>query len=769
MDKRNAYVLTRLFFTDSTENSPFMTRFTRTVQSVIRNARNYKGGHVIWVLYDDSPDPSGHEETIRSLCDKQQSAIFGDNVACNFDRPEFFCSERPGNSAYATFRVRKIFIDLTKTDTNAFVVSLDQDDELEPDAINNIASKMSEKGVVLSPFTITNDGGKDITGDGGKIQKNLTKRISRHPIVNSRVSVGKPKSNNDLTEIYYASSLSWSKSYSRYVLDCYVTLLEAFLGQNRLYEGTDEYYTMNPAYFFYEAHPAYEDFVDFFVLLLSDITISATSMKTHIYHKNADSITCKPSIDDFRLHRTASLLALIDLCYSNNSLLRKDFKPLLFRYITIKVADVERILSGYRNDFINGDGKLRAFDEATHDNYFISKLFRLAQGENRKIEQDNDLFEKASPARTDSTKANFNDLFSIATINLIPVYQSTIVNADSRLVLESAVLSEKEFRTTKDSKMDKERKKLEKRRKDRRKEPDITKRYDNKKTPNQKRKITIYLILGGWSILFVLSVLWIIGVIPCWNSVREDIKAIPDFSAIIAAITALFAAVLTFLLNEVSKVNVLAQDEAAQKKLYFSEFEDLIRHIEANLKVMIEVRKQLSEGHSPSTIHFINLSWPNLSCLYSDDIAKVLEKRKVDDFARLKVNLRNIQNSSEWLATYVQGHHTHEELCKSIDWEIARHIGYLMNFQYLKNNNFQFPSQNELDYYIKEKHLKEYLSQLFMSYSGESAHTENKDNYSRMEMVDKYLGMYYDDRRMQRSVLIYKDADAVSNIINPDQ
>lgn len=82
-----------------------------------------------------------------------------------------------------------------------------------------------------------------------------------------------------------------------------------------------------------------------------------------------------------------------------------------------------------------------------------------------------------------------------------------------------------------------------------------------------------------------------------------------------------------------------------------------------------------------------------------------------------------------------------------------------MNFQYLKNNNFQFPSQNELDYYIKEKHLKEYLSQLFMSYSGKPEDTSKEDNYSRrMEMVNKYLGMYYDDRRMQRSVLIYKNS-----------
>jgi len=756
MKKRNAYILTRLYYTETSKESPFMTRFTRTIQSVVKNAKNYKGGQVIWILYDDSPESlhfNDGKDAVLSLI--ENSGVKRENL-------HHFRSEKPGNSAYATICIRKKFLDLTEKDSDAFVISLDQDDKLEPNAIKSIASRMTDNCIVLSPFTIINDGGKDITGDGGKIQKKLTKRISRSPIVNSTTPIGKPKSKNDLTEIFYASSLSWSKSYSRNAMDSYVRLLETFLSKDRSYSGMDDYNKNNPTYFFYNAHPAYEDFVDFFALLLSEITISATSKNTHIYYKNVDSITCNPQVDDFRLHRTASLLALIDLCYSNQTLLRKDFKSLLFRYVTIKVVDIERILSGYRKDFKKGDRRLFAFDEATHDNYFISKLYRLAQGENREIEQDKDLFEKASPIRTESTKANFDDLFSIATIGLIPVYKSTIVNADSRLVFESAVLSENELRPIKESKEDKKREKLERKRIERRKEPDITKRYDRKKTPNQKRKCIILSLIVVWFVLillFMTFLLWLIGIIPLCDSLRNNLSEIPEFSSIIAALTALVAAVLTFLLNELSKVNVLAKEEAAQKKLYFSEFEDLIRHIEANLKVMIEVRKQLSEGYIPASIHFINLSWPNTSCLYSDDIAKVLDKRKVDDFARLKVNLRNIQNSSEWLAKYVQEQHTHEELCNSIDWEIARHIGYLMNFQYLKNNNFQFPSQNELDYYIKEKHLKEYLSQLFMSYSGKPEDTSKEDNYSRrMEMVDKYLGMYYDDRRMQRSVLIYKNS-----------
>lgn len=763
MEKRNAYILTRLYFNDSSETGPFTTRFTRTVQSVVKNAKNYKDGKVKWILFDDSPNPDGHDVLIRGICTEQKSLVFGDDVDCNFELGGFFVSEKPGNSAYATFCVRKKFIDLTVNDKGAFAVSLDQDDELEPNAIKDIASKMTDKGIVLSPFTIINEGGKDITGDGGRIHKHLTKEISRHPIDNSKVSVEKPISKNDLTAPYYASSLSWSKSYSRFAMGRYVTLLEDFLSDHRKATSIDAYAKKHPVYPFYEAHPAYEDFVDFFALLLSEITISATSKNTHIYYKNADSITCNPSVDDFRLHRTASLLALIDLCYANQRILRIDFKSLLFRYVTIKVVDIERILSDYRKDFENGDRRFSDFDVATHNLYFISKLYRLAQGNERNNAQDKELFEKASPVRAECTKENFDDLFSCETLNRIPVYKSEITNADSRLVLESAVLAEDKFRPIGDSnkktlkQIIKEIKLKIMRKKENEQERDIIQEYDNNLTPNQKRKRRILREIVSLIVLIILFI-----VITCWLICGEcegaDFNKITELPSIITALTAFLSAFLTFLLNEFGKVEVLEQEEVAQKKMYFSEFDDLIRHLEANLKVMIELRKQLSEGEVPASIHFINLSWPNFSCLYSDDIAKILDKGKVDDFARLKVNLRNIENSSKWLCDYVKEPHSYEEISCAIDWEIARQIGYLMNFHYLKNNHFQFPSQNALDYYIKEKHLKEYLSRLFLSYSSTTETIDGKTYASRMEMVDKYLEMYYDDRRMRRSVLIYKKA-----------
>lgn len=758
MGKRKAYVLTRLYNSYVNEEL-YQKRLTKAIGSIASNAKDYKDGEVRVILYDNSPageKREGHIKNVRSLC-SENGFIEGKNLWL------FTAEEHIGNSAYAAFAVREKALEriesLEGEKTGAVIISLDQDDELKPKAIRRICKAMTDKGIVLTPFSVVSAGGKDITGDGGRIQQKIAKRLSIHPVVNEEAQNAKQSSCNTLKDIVYASSLGWSKSYSYYALKKYHEALTNFLDDSR--EGVSKYYNK---------HKNYEDFVDFFALLLADVTITATRKKTHVYNKYSDSITSNPSVDAFRLDRTASLLTLIDLCYSTidkqetenkqevketdkeEVKLRSDFKRLLLRYVSIKVTDIERILEGYRKDFANGDEKKREFDEATHENYFIAKFWRLAEREIRYGEpeqkQDEKLISDAEPFDCVDTKSNFKDLFSCETINAIRPYEAELSNADSRLVLEKAVLKEKGFRPVKSTRKQKRKERVERRRLRKRKEEEISKRYDKRMTPNQIRQIVLWILIGIFGSFLVAFILWALGVIPIWKGYQDTNIILPEIIAILLAI-------LTFLLNEVSKVGILAREEGTKKKLYFSEFEDLIRHLEANLKVMIEVRKQLTDNKVPASVHFNNLAWPESSCLFSDEMSKIIDKGKVDDFARLKVNLRNIQNSARWLSVYVRQDHTREELCEAIDWEIARHFGYLMNFHYMKNNNFQFPTQAELDYYIKERHLKAYLSGLFMSYSGESKHgTSEPDNYSREEMVDKYMKIYYDDRRMRRNVIL---------------
>ena len=52
--KADVYVLTRIY-NSYTVGSKFEERFSKAAASVSENAKLYKDGTVIWMLYDDSP------------------------------------------------------------------------------------------------------------------------------------------------------------------------------------------------------------------------------------------------------------------------------------------------------------------------------------------------------------------------------------------------------------------------------------------------------------------------------------------------------------------------------------------------------------------------------------------------------------------------------------------------------------------------------------------------------------------------------------------
>lgn len=721
--ERNAYVLTRVYVEQVTDE--FVARFCRAVRSVATNANTYKHGSVRLVLHDDSPDASSHQEQLLEWCSSSGFSLDKGNLF-------YSAAKKPGNSSLALFSVKEKFLSITHDDATAFAVLLDQDDTLYPDAIRQIASAMPDNGIVLNRFTIINEGGKDITGGGGDIQRKVTQ------LINNGVKPAMPGRLAAAIGIWNASSLGWSKAYSRSALHTYQSSLQRFLDDCR--GGVEAYYA---------CHDAYEDFVDFYMLLRTDVTIAATTRETHKYYKHGNAITCNPSLDAFRLHRAANLLLLIDLCYAERSMLYSNFEKLLLRYVAVKVVDVERIMAEYRWDYEKGNDNYELFEENTADGWFLDNLYRLANGSGK----DSELLAAAAPVRTDATARNFNNLFSLPVC--AGVYDLNIVDDNSRLVLHSVCCAQGNLKPDKDRPEGSETsahsswhnlRTLWARLRGQSSEippcANSTKIIDDKCTPNQKR---------WWWILAILIVLVVLIVILCvawWGQIHDIISREGLINTIIQhsgllTLLSLPGAILSFFLNEWSKASILAQKEVAKKKLYYSEFEDLIRHLEANLKVMIEVRKQLKPGIEPANIHFINLAWPKTSCLFSDDISGIIDEEYVNEFARIKVNLRNVQNSSQWLSVFVKEKHTTAEKRQAIDWEIARHIGYLVNFHFMTAHGFRFPTRDELDAYVKEKQLKRYLASMFMSYC------------SSRVMVDKYLGMYYDDRRVRRNVVLY--------------
>lgn len=688
----DVYILMRVFFPDIPTDS-FLERFKAALESVKKNRDDYArhGGVLKLLINDDTPSAN------KTHIDKLHSILkeLGNDYS--------IISTDGKGSAYATYNIRKQFLELTKGDSDAIAITLDQDDQLKDEAVRRIAENTRKCGVTISPFKIHDEKKLDITDDGGKRHNRFAKRLASGTILRQ-----------DLSSL---SSIGWTKAFSRTILERYHNDLTAFLDAER--GGVEA---------FFSEHRAYEDFIDFYALLYSDIQLTGVSYTTHIYVKHRDSITSSPSVEDFRNHRTASLIALIDLCYANQQKplengdrkLCRDFEYKLFRFISSKIYQIEHIISKYRSDYIHkGADCYDEFAAQTHEGYFISKLCRLALGELRDDSlQDRDLFHYAT-GRGNNSKKNFETLFSASHLCSIPEYHFKIDNASPRFVLRKAAAKEKELLCTGPKpKVDAE----------------ISALYGNNIPPQKRRLTSLGYIIVGWVVLAVVVVLLLVHL---GFNVKEQ-------QTLAAAIISVWLGVFTFLLNERGKVKTMADEEYSMQKLYYSEFIDFTRHLEANLKVMLQIRKQLIETpeiNQVESIHFINLKWPESSCLFSDNMAKIISKERVDDFARLRVNLRNINNSGDWLNSLDP---SKADIHLDLEWEIARHFGYLLNMYYLENNNFSFASQTELDMFIDENSIKNQLAALFMDYPAKE----------RSEQVDYFLNKYYDDRRMRRSVLI---------------
>ena len=763
----DVYVLMRIYCPDLDKGGEdFLKVLSESLDTVLANKDDYESvpedknvrGHVFFLFNDDTVKGNSKEnyDKYKAELRDKLNGKFGENGWK--ETPKLLENGmEPGNmgSAYSTYLVRKLFIDVAQND-NDIAVSLDQDDRLKPGALKNIAQSMCRDGIVVSPFRMKDPDNLDITDDGGKIHNKLSRKLSRRRaslmITKGKVTLPEKKydrlffprgihewkelnqvidNNRELRRkrkdagrwnkkagehcVSELSSIGWTKAYTKKILKTYHDDLTQMMESRGGVKA------------FFNDHRAYEDFIDFYALLLKDVTITGTKEASHDYMKNPASITSSPKVEDFRDHRTASLIALIDLCYAKEKLDTKDYKFAelcdnykikLHRFVASKVYQIEAIIDQYNTDFLEkGNEKYADFGAKTHRGYFVSKLARLALGEKRPgLEQDNELFSFAT-SRTDASKDNFMDLFGEKVFNSVPYYKEVVSSSSPRHILRRSVAIEKDLR-----KKDKKRSSGE--------EKSVL--TTGGKTPNQRR--LTWLCRTRYIGLALLAI--------CIYVLYCRISSIQEYQTILAALVALVGVIATIIENEIGKVKVLAADEEASVKLYYSEFQDFIRHLEANLKVMIQVRKEIASGRCHiENIHFDNLRWPASSSLFSDEMAKLIDRNRVDDFARLKVNIRNINNSASWLQQIA---HNEQELQEALEWEITRHFGYLVNMYYLEKNEFCFPSPDEIDRYIHDNSIKNRLTSLFMDY----------EPADRKKEVERYIDRYNDDRRMKRAVLV---------------
>ena len=750
------YVLTRVYCKPDCDVAQFLKALKSALESIKCNGYD---GEVISLIYDDTCAP---DEKYIDERNKMLEAVFknGNNKRCEVINPENQCSS---GSAYALYKLRESFLQKAQ-DNRAVAIILDQDDKLQPGAIKNIVSNMPNDGIVVSPFRVIDEEGLDITDDGGRFHNTLSRfmrfkwfrvfiekqKWATAPIKYKKVFF--PFSGSELKAvcktIWYnigrfflhywhrflnhfipriglsdLSSIGWTKSYSREAMEKYHSALADLIKNNvslTIDESGNNPESAKITKFFKELD-AYEDFIDFYVLLLKDVPISGILTVSHNYFKHPDSITSTPKLEDFSIKRTNSLLTLIDLCYAtakaNSSALRTDFKRLLHRFVASKSYQITTILKKYCSDYNEyGKKQYAEFAAMVHEEYFVNKLSRLGSGEDRNINQDKLLFEHKF-TRTENTAKNFTDLFCKDTYESIAEYKTKLTAHSPRNILLSSMKQEGELRNT--------RKK--------------TAKVNSRVTISSHRKSQLRMT----RIFLILATAVFIGIV-CLSYTK------PQYVNQNAALLAFLGVAFTILVKELGRIRTSIEEDSSTLKLYYSEFIDLTRHLEANMKVLLAIRKE-AVGENTSevsdkqvkaqNIHFDNLKWPLTSVLFSDEMAKLMPREKVEDFTRLKVNIRNINNSAQWLTELA----TKGELTVSeLDWELSRCFGYLINLYYMECHDFRFATQNELDNYIHDNFIRYKLTMLFMDYRSDK----------RYEMVEYFITRYYNDRRMKRAVLV---------------
>ena len=728
------YVLVRIFCKNKniSDINSFLEGLKKSLKTI--SDKNYNGA-VIPLIYDDTPSKSTDYIVKRNDLLKD---LFNSSYKL------LLASKTNKGSAYALYRLREYFVTRKDARDSDIAIILDQDDELKRDAIRNIVKRMPKDGIVVSPFRIEDNDGIDITDDGGRIHNILARILSfeclTKLLLDSRIKEEPknqklffPFSLSELKDLFigigknalqcfkqlkynllglfklrygYAdlSSICWTKSYSFKALKQYHNALTEFIGPGKGKIKT-----------FYSQLDAYEDFIDFYVLLLKDVPISGNLSVSHIYKKHKNSITATPNIDDFQLKRTNSLLTLIDLSYSKGKedKFRKNYKLMLHRFVASKVCQISCILNNYiKNYKEEGKKEFAAFAAKVHNRYFVNKLTRLALGKNRGTRQDKKLF-KQQFSRSKNTKSNFIDLFSVSVYKSIPQYKCKLDVSSARFILLCSAEKETILRKIK----------------------------ENKEEGKQWNEISSHRRTQGDIIFILLIVFFVITIDILVPNFRLFSPFLLKDIQITTSAIGFLGAIITILSREYARIKTAMEEDVSTLKLYYSEFSDFIRHLEANIKILIEIRKQATCSKiDVQSIHSENLKWPENSILLSDEMAKLIPKNKVDDFTRLKINIRNINNSSKWLTELIN---QNKLTVSELDWEISRYFGYLINLYYLREHDFNFASHDELDNYIDENFIKFRLTELFMSYPAND----------RMKRVEYYIEKYQDDRRMKRAIL----------------
>ena len=602
----------------------------------------------------------------------------------------YFYSTNSRGAAHALYNIRQVLFKFSNNEDIA--IMLDDDDIFSS---SNVVEKIAEilnaerAAIGISQFRIIGDTKKNIVNKGGNPHNELVK------------TPGALTSDNG--ELAFADSLGWTKSYRVGVLKQYHNDLYKVFGSIKRLER------------FLFRNNAYEDFPEIINLCQENVKVVATGICSHAYRKHSSSITAKPRRKDFSRKRPNYLALLVKLYDNLNKEGRLTDKSniVIARYCTIKMLVIENILARYRDS----DKIFWRLINLKRE-YFLRRMVitlrkwgvlntytkMLKETEDSSISINNALLKASDKASEVVQKIRDEEVNKLDDRNKNTDWPfAQICKACLRECFNGRV--------------------------------DITNLIADKSITlraklNKKRvwSNAIYFIIGFF---FIVGV-WILS---------DKNKGI---------IIPIVSTILGFLFTLRQKQAERDTKRKQYTNMYIESVKDLNRHITAGLNILLQLKKELDDNqkdYRPAKVHFTNLKVEQASMLLSSEFDKYIIVEEFSNLPNLRVNIRNINNSAEFMEEYVYSDQYNPRYMKKIiEWEIVRYVSYITRLSFFADKRtFALPSSTALLLYVMYDDVIKDLSKKL-----KGANVTEK-------MLTNYFIDFLKDRTEERNVLSIPD------------
>ncbi len=626
----------------------------------------------------------------------------------------------------AQYLIRDIALDLAKD--NDIFIQLDDDDYFtDNNAVKSIVEKFTDEvDICITGYKVVGDKSQDITNQAGSVHNQLLRGDDKE------------------MSLAYADSLGWTKSYRAKAIKDYHKKLKR---------------AENDILAYFEKNSAFEDFMDVITLCRDKSRIAFLDKATHCYRKHTLSITAKTDKEQFEQRANALVLTT----QMSKQIEDYNYKKIVVQFCIIKILLIENILAKLRREEHNVEFNTTDLDKPKRRTgyfwyvllwpwkyccYYYTRLSHIWA----RNSTNGDFFRLFIKKLE---KKDLLDYFADIAEKLAEKSAKKETNAETKTTEKSTKNSTPIIFKTPEEKIEyacEEEAKLGK--------VDVSNCFITTSIKQNDARINSHrwrvgLNIGSISVA-ICAIVWVVFFV---KDTSADAGISPDVASLV--ISAMIAAI-SFCVNRILSLHTKRAEEEAKIDIYHEEIKELTRHLLANLNILKGLDESIEHGKVKSVgeIHFTNIKIPADSILLSNDPIQNSLCDDLNNIARLKVNIRNINNSADYLERLATKEKFDiEELHKAIQWEIVRYVGLLAQLRFFEENrNFKMPTIKQLKIYVNVRRIREYIASELAPKEKDKFDKiiEHKAGLADYDYVYKYMERFYKDREEKRDLLTFK-------------